>query len=369
MMRGSTTTISILCAAVLLASASAAGAAIASPMAIGTLGRDVTFDVASPELVAAPPPVHDLSPAVLGRTPVDEDVLGYRPVQPADGAAMAAIVPIRHDPESLPAVRAFLKRQEDVQTLADVSDDEAGNPLVDFSYLSMVPNGYAFVRSGKPGGDSLQWPHVTETALSYVRPHRNLQLVASFEGARERPGALTSELVDTEVQLIDNLKVEVDSRRMTKASSAYGSLDPSAIERKKVHSGQMIAFGIDLGLVPAVLGDVGLSTTISLGYSDNPGPFVTVATNIELPNERTQELTVDNEFQVVRDLLSAPSTTGSFASGGGFASDDNGGEGGGGGTTPIPIIPEPVVPEPSTLLLLAVGSGILAARRRHKSRL
>jgi PEP-CTERM motif len=367
MARGSTTTISILCAVVLLASASAAGAAIASPMAVGVLGRDVTFDASGPVLVAAPPAIYDLPPAVLGRTPVDEDMLGYHPVQPNDGAAIAAIVPMRHDPESLPAIREFLQRQEDVQALADVSDDEMGNPLVDFSYLSMVPSGYAFVRSGKPGGDSLQWPHVTETALSYVRPHRNLQLVVSFEGAEQRPGSLKSQLVDTQAQLVDNLKVEVDTRHMVEASSAYGVLDPSAVEQKKVHSGQMIAFGIDLGLIPAVLGDVGLSTTITIGHSDNPGPFVTVATNIELPNERTQELTVDNEFQVVRDFWSQ-SSIGSYASSGGFADDDNGGGGGGGGTTPIPIIPEPVVPEPSTLVLLAIGSGIIAARRRRNRR-
>ncbi len=174
-------------------------------------------------------------------------------------------------------------------------------------------------------------------------------------------------MVEANAQFVDGLKVDIDTSRMVAASASYGLMG-AAPGQDKPHPGRMIAFGLDLGLVPAVLADVGISTTIVIGESTNPGPFVSIATNIEVPNQKTRELTVANNFQTLVDLRynSWDTPRMNFASG--FAADDDDGGDGGDDDGPTPITPDPPVPEPATMALLALGTAALMARRGTRGR-
>ena len=351
---------SLFAVAAMAASATVAGAAVSLPGPGESWPRSVAQIDERPMLISDPAPMV-VTPAVIMQTPIG--------INQAAWTEVSAEKPATALPKSVERsiISRILDAQKAVESLAGVGDDESGNPLVDFSYLSAGPSSFTMVRSGQPGGQATMWSHTANTALSYVRPHRNLEFVMNFHSVENGSGQSG---LASQAQFIDGSKVDIDSNQMVQASSMYGNMSP-AVEKDKPHPGRMVAFGLDLGLIPAVLADVGISTTITIGESINPGPFVSVATNIEVSNQRTRELTADNEYQVAVDLTSAAGVTRGLTFGSGFAAEDGGttgggGGGGGGGDGPTPITPDPPVPEPASLLLLALGGAVIVARRRQK---
>lgn len=366
-MKGSTRgAVCLLAVAGLLIAVPGAGAAWVPPV-VGEPSHGLSAPVhAGPWLTAGPVAIDQRLAELVGHTPVG-------PVGATGATGLSDPVVTLPEPPEInemtepgEVLASLFRTPKPIEALADVSDDEMGNPLVDFSYLSMGPRVFTMIRSGRPGGDALQWSHVSDSALSYVRPHRNLGFVMNIHGPEAGSEGLSGNLVDTEAQFIDNLSVDIDSRSMTQASSAFGEMSARDKKRGKVHPGRVVSFGIDLGLLPAVLADVGISTTVTVGRSENPGMFVSVATNIEVPNERTDELTVDSQYQARTDILiSGWAHTAGHHTGGVSGDDNGGGGGGGGGGERIPITP---VPEPSTMVLLTIGAAVIAARRRRNNR-
>ena len=249
-------------------------------------------------------------------------------------------------------------------------DEMTGRPSDDFSYLGLGPKMFALLRSGRPAGGLEQWSHSSETSLAYVQPYRQLEFVVKFFGEpKAGSGDSMSEApVGSEEQLVDNLHVDVDSLNMTLRSQEYGRINTRP-EHKEPPSGRMVAIGLEMGLLPAVVGNLGLNSEVIIGRSSNPGFYVGLATNVGFPAERGSDRgDRDVDYKPPYDFSSSAGAGGGMNFGAGDVSGTGplgGGTGGTAGGTPVtPITPITPTPEPGTLLLVAMGGAWLAARRR-----
>ncbi len=261
--------------------------------------------------------------------------------------------------------------------LGDVGDNASGRPLQDLSYLTVAPSGFVVMRSGLPAGDALRWQQATETSMSYVRPHRKVQMMLELhrDESAEDGAAAGGRGLQAHAQVLDGLDVQVDSRDLGGRSSSFG-LITARPDNEKPHAGRMLALGFNLGLIPAALGDCDISVALVVGQSSNPGPFVSVLTNVAVPDAPGGETERQTDYQsrIVMNATGRPGPGMNFSGGfisdtstpGGFVTGDVGGGGGGDSPTPItPTPPEPV-PEPASLLLIGLGGAALAARRKMK---
>jgi len=368
----------------LLVSASGARAAVLAPRWTLPQASPVRAERLSDSLTGQPAAMTDLMSGVsvplLTRKGVDDSVSAAMTARLKSRFEMAGSVSptvVYSAPEvELPKLQANAKT--DVWEMADIGGDESGNPLADFSYLSLGPSAFALLRSGRPTGGAIKWSHSTETALSYVRPHRNVQVAIQIDSEGGRADAISEPMVGTSTEFVDNLRVELDSKEMLPYSAAFGRMAETPGRRKTV-AGRVVALGIDMGLLPAVLAECGISATVVVGVSENPGPFLSLVTNVEVPDERQQQDFTESFYRQPIILDISPSSRHIGFGGSGLATEDTlpfeefGGGGNGGGGEPgrtegrIQIIPEPV-PEPSMMMmLLGGGTALLAARRRKKS--
>ncbi|MBN2584280.1 MAG: PEP-CTERM sorting domain-containing protein [Planctomycetes bacterium] len=360
------------------------GGTVASPWSDGETSR-VTLRPAAVQMPSAPPAMPAASAGgfalrlLTDGESVDQTLslpqLATPTAATSSRPASVSNSLIFSSPEIEPPKRKVSKSAK--YEMADIGDDEIGNPLCDFSYLSLGPQLYVMARSGRPTGDALKWSHAPETALSYVRPHRNLQVGFQIDSETGRSASASDDIVSTSVEFVDNLKVELDSKELLPYSAAFGQMAETATEPKR-HPGRAFSIGFSLGLLPAAIADSSVSATVVVGVSNNPGPYVSIVTNIEVPDERVQETFEQSDYlPPIVNLVSDAGRQVGFG-GGGVADDEDtpggteGGGGGGGGGEPdrtkgkIKIVPEPV-PEPTTMLLFGAGLAMLA-RRRHGKR-
>jgi len=278
---------------------------------------------------------------------------------PAMPAAPAA-------PRAAPAQLASFAYPE-VTGLGDLGAGGRNVPLGDARYFNSTPGGYGTVLSGRPPGGLENWSHVTRTAISYIRPNVNVQMMlaldlhgnpglAEFEGPGFEPKALLAIDRNTKLHSAD---IGATTERFGRPAR------PDPVDEPQT----AVTAGLDLGLLPTFLAQMGMGVSVVASRGEESGDLrIALVGTTELPVdwtpiERPYQHPTGEGYPIL--ALKSPWI---YPSGGVSGGRPPGGNGGGGGGGPIPITPQPPIPEPATLLVLAGGAAGLAAWRRRRKR-
>jgi hypothetical protein len=138
-----------------------------------------------------------------------------------------------------------------------------------------------------------------------------------------------------------------------------------------------VAVGLDLGILPTFLSQMGLSISLVATHGqETGGTRLALVGTTELPVDwRPHERPIDHPRGVaVEPLAGNDAVAGQYFSSGGNPSGGRpqpvgpGAVPGGGGGGPTPITPTPPVPEPATLALLGSALVALMAGRRARGK-
>ena len=235
-------------------------------------------------------------------------------------------------------------------------------PLGDARYFNSAPGGYGAVLSGRPPGGLENWSHVTRTAISYIRPNVNVQMMLAldvhgnpglgeFEGPGFEPKALLAIDRNTELHSAD---IGATTERFGRPSRPEPVGEPQTA----------VTAGLDLGLLPTFLAQMGMGVSVVASRGQESGDLrIALVGTTELPVDWTP---IERPYQHPTGEgypLLALRSPWLYPSGGAGEGRPPGNGGGGGGM--VQIIPTPI-PEPVTILALAVGAaGVLAWRRKR----
>jgi hypothetical protein len=267
-------------------------------------------------------------------------------------------------PAGPPVRTASFAYPEDPQGLSDLGSGGRDVPLGDARYFNTAPGGYGTVLSGRPPGGLENWSHVTRTAISYIRPNVNVQMMlaldvsgnpglAEFEGPGFEPKALLA--IDRNTAL-DSAEIGAQTAQFGRPARPDPTGEPQTA----------VTAGLDLGLLPTFLSQMGMGVSVVASRGQESGDLrVALVGTTELPVDWTP---IERPYQHPTGQgtpVVALDSAWVYPSGGIGEGRPPGGDNGGGGANIIPITP---IPEPATLLLLAGGAaGLLAWGRKRRA--
>ncbi len=250
--------------------------------------------------------------------------------------------------------------------------------------FAMGPTGMSTVLVGEPEGAD-GWASAGTTALSYVRPHVNVQMTLSLGMPGSPAGdGFEGGGLDSSARLAVGHRTRVHSSQVGSRTSQFGNLPPPTPPQEPETA---VATGLDLGILPTFLSQMGLNVSVVVSRGAETGDLnLSLVGTSGVPTDWAPgQPPTDNPVGVpVNPLAQGPGPAFNFSS----SSVSGGGLGAGFfgafgpfGPQPFPIFPEPgptpitpegpggegeepVIPEPATLLLVAGGAvGVLLGRR------
>lgn len=275
----------------------------------------------------------------------------------APAAAAEALPPVE------PPARLATFVYPEATGLAGVGTDGRAVPLGDARNLAMGPAGYGGIMTGRPSAGIANWSHANQTAISYIRPHVNVQMMFALEVPGTSPaGSFEGPGMESHAYLAVEHETKVDSADLGQHTEQFGARPPV---RPVDEPQTAVAAGIDLGLLPTFLSQMGMSVSVVASRGDETGNLrIALVGTTELPvdwapRERPYQHPVGQSVEPTY-LASVPP--------GQYPTGNVGGHsfpGGGGDKPPTPIRP---VPEPATLVMVLGAAVVALVRRRRKGR-
>lgn len=304
--------------------------------------------------------VADMDTAVLAQA-MAESPIALPQYIPLTTTVVAYNAPaVSHGPEA-PIELASLQAPR-VTGLADLGSGGRSVPLGDTTFFSMGPGGFGGVMTGRPAGGIENWSHINRTAISYIRPSVNVQMMLAVEVPGTEPaGRFEGPGLEPHAYLAIDRQTKVDSADIGASTPRFGRR-PTPIPTDEPQTA--VTAGLDLGLLPTFLSQMGVGISVVASRGRETGNLrVALVGTAELPVDwAPRERPYQHPVGLARDPILAASVETHYPSGG-VSGGGPPGPGPGGG--PTPIAPTPV-PEPGTLAALAVASAITLAYRRRR---
>jgi len=306
------------------------------PQDLGKLTPDLS--------VIAPEPV-----ALAGRT-ANSPLILHAPLAP-QGSAPAAV-------SWLPPVQLASFVYPEVTGLAGSGTDERAVPLGSLNLLGLGPGGFTRIMTGRPWTAMGNWTDAGETAISYIRPHVNVEMMLTLEmPGGNRPADFEGPGFEPHAYLDIDHQTRVDSADIGASTPQFGGrpTSPPVDEQQTA-----VSVGLDLGLLPTFLAQMGISLSVVVSHGQDTGDTrVALVGTTELPVDWIpRERPIQHPVGMpVTPIYGEGNVALTYASG--FSSSTP-------PTTPgtpppTPIVPE--VPEPATLALMLGGVAVALARR------
>ena len=240
--------------------------------------------------------------------------------------------------------------------------DEGAVPLGSTAVMGLVPGGFGRIMTGRPVGQMEGWADAAETSISYIRPQVNAQMVVALEiPGTQRPADFEGLGLQPRAYVNVAHHTRIDAADLGATSDRFGRrVAPPPVDEPQT----AMAVGLDLGILPTFLSQMGLSLTLVASRGRETGnTCLALVGTTELPVDgRPRERPLQHPAGLAASPVESYSGLPSPISGGGGAGGSGGvptGSVGGGGSGSASTTSEAPLPEPATLAL--VGSALAAS--------